>query len=138
MRKHDVLEIHRKLIDQFSGTHGVHNDAALDSAITAAENRAHYENADIAVCAATYAFHLTKAHAFIDGNKRIGAAAAEIFVEINGMFLNISNDDLFETIMNIAKGEKSREEIEGGFPSGLKRMTRTLQYSHSSVFYKKM
>lgn len=46
--------------------------------MAAAENRAHYEDADISVCAATYAYHIAQAHAFLDGNKRVAAAASEI------------------------------------------------------------
>jgi death on curing protein len=40
----------------------------------------HYE-ADVVSCAATYAYHLTQSHAFFDGNKRIGAAVTEAFLE---------------------------------------------------------
>ncbi|NKB18275.1 MAG: type II toxin-antitoxin system death-on-curing family toxin, partial [Pseudanabaena sp. CRU_2_10] len=38
--------------------------------------------------------HLTQAHAFIDGNKRVAAAIAETFLETNGAQLNLSNDEV--------------------------------------------
>jgi death-on-curing protein len=57
----------------------------LESALTAAENRAYYEQVGVEKCAATYAYHLTQAHAFVDGNKRIAAAVAEIFLELSGL-----------------------------------------------------
>jgi len=70
----EVLDLHKQAIEEFGGAHGLRDEAALGSAIMAAENRAYYENASLASCAATYAYHLTQAHAFIDGNKRIAAA----------------------------------------------------------------
>ncbi|MCB0100033.1 MAG: Fic family protein, partial [Caldilineaceae bacterium] len=65
--------MHTILIDEYGGVHGLRDDGILESALAAAENRAYYENADLASCAATYAFHLCEAHAFLDGNKRIAA-----------------------------------------------------------------
>ena len=40
--------------------------------MVAAENRPWYEGADLAACAAACAYHLTQAHAFVEGNKRLG------------------------------------------------------------------
>ncbi|MGI8735408.1 MAG: type II toxin-antitoxin system death-on-curing family toxin [Pyrinomonadaceae bacterium] len=47
-------------------------------------------------CAATYAYHLTQAHAFIDGNKRIAAAITETFLETNGVQLIMTNDEIVQ------------------------------------------
>ena len=66
----------------------------------------------MAVCAATYAYHLSQANAFLDGNKRVAAAVSEIFVELNGGYLNASNDQIVELFLAIAAGEKSRVEVE--------------------------
>jgi death on curing protein len=110
--KDEVLEIHRQLIDRFGGLHGIRDEGALDSALLAAANRAHYESADLAICAATYAFHLTRNHPFLDGNKRIGAAASEIFIRLNGFHLTATNDEIVELFMNIAAGKALREQVE--------------------------
>ena len=45
LRKYELIEIHGKLIEEFGGTHGLRDDAALESAMAAAENRAYYEEA---------------------------------------------------------------------------------------------
>ena len=66
-------------------------------------------------CAATYAFHLTRNHPFVDGNKRVGAAVAEIFVRLNGAQLSASNDEIVAWFMGIAAGTVSREETEQAF-----------------------
>ena len=58
---------HARLIEQTGGRAGIRDVGLLESALAAAENRHIYEGADLAACAATYAYHLTQAHAFIDG-----------------------------------------------------------------------
>ena len=59
LRQEEVLKIHAKVIELFGGGQGIRDEGALSSALIAVENRRHYENADLAACAATYAFHLT-------------------------------------------------------------------------------
>ena len=65
LRLEEVLKIHAKVIELFGGSPGIRDEGALSSALIAVENRQHYENADLAACAITYAFHLTQAHAFV-------------------------------------------------------------------------
>jgi death-on-curing protein len=72
--KLDVLTVHVRLIAETGGGAGLRDEGLLESALAAAENRHRYDDADLATCAATYAYHLTQAHAFIDGNKRVAAA----------------------------------------------------------------
>jgi len=62
--KLDVLTVHARLISETGG--GCHQGRRLVGVcLAAAENRHHYEAADVVGCAATYAYHLTQAHAFI-------------------------------------------------------------------------
>lgn len=53
LRKDEVFEIHRRLLDQFGGMPGIRDEGLLDSALLAAVNRQHYEAADLATLAAT-------------------------------------------------------------------------------------
>jgi death-on-curing protein len=115
LRKPEVLAIHAWLIEAFGGVHGLRGESALESALAAAENRAHYEGADLAACAATYAYHLSQAHAFLDGNKRVAAAVAEIFLELNGARLAASNEQIVRLFLALAAGELSRDEVEEFF-----------------------
>jgi len=112
LTKSDVQEIHRRAIAEFGGFEGVLSEGALISALIAAENRVWYENADLVGCAAAYAFHLTSAHAFIDGNKRVAAAATETFVLINDAHLDASDDDLYQLFIGIASGTYPRVQVE--------------------------
>ena len=63
-------------------------------------------------CAATYAYHLTQAHAFLDGNKRVAAAITEAFLETNGYDLTMSNEEIVELFLAIAASELSRDRVE--------------------------
>ena len=89
----DVMKIHMGLIDRFGGSHGLRDEGGLESVLAAAKNRFLYKNASLPICAATYAYHLTKAHAFIDGNKRIAAVVSELFLDINGARLTLSHEE---------------------------------------------
>lgn len=113
--KTSALIIQQKSIERFGGIHGLRDEGALESAMNAVENRFQYETKDIAKLAATYAFHLSQAHAFLDGNKRIAAAVAGVFLEINGFFLNASNEEITELFLDIAASKLSREDVEEKF-----------------------
>jgi len=115
LNKSAVLEIHSQLIEKYGGIHGLRDEGALESALNAAENRAYYENAPIEILAATYAFHLSQAHAFLDGNKRIAAAVAGVFLELNGAWLKVSQDEIIELFLDIAASRISREDVESKF-----------------------
>lgn len=115
LRKHEALDIHARLIGEFGGSHGLRDESALESALAAAENRDYYEGADLATCAATYAYHLSQAHAFFDGNKRIAAAVSEIFLEINGARLGATNEQIVSLFLDIAAGNRTRDQVEQFF-----------------------
>ncbi len=117
--KTSVLIIQKKLIERYGGIHGLRDEGALESAVKAAENRYNYETEGIAKLAATYAYHLSQAHAFLDGNKRIAAAVAGVFLEINGAWLNASQDEMIELFLDIAASKLSREDVEEKFAEWL-------------------
>jgi death-on-curing protein len=75
----EVLLIHSEIIKETGGSEGLRDAGALGSALKAAENRLFYETNDLAVLEATCAHHLSQAHAFIDGNKRITAVGQNYF-----------------------------------------------------------
>ena len=115
LQKQEVVDIHFQLIEIFGGSHGLRDEGGLESSLAAAENRAHYEGADLAICAATYAYHLTQAHAFIDGNKRIAAAVAEAFIELNNARLEATNEQLIDLFLDIAASRLDRDAVEAIF-----------------------
>ncbi len=113
--KSAVLEIQSQIIERYGGIPGLRDEGGLESALNAAENRAYYENASIEILAATYAFHLSQAHAFLDGNKRIAAAVAGVFLELNAAWLKATQDEIIELFLDIAASRFSREDVESKF-----------------------
>jgi death-on-curing protein len=107
-----LRHIQQRTIVEHGGTPGLRDEGVLESAAMATRNRYHYEDADEIICAATYAYHLSQAHAFLDGNKRIAAQATEIFLALNGIALQASNDEIADLFLGIAAREISRDQIE--------------------------
>lgn len=91
----------------------------LESALNAAANRYNYETEDLAKLAATFAYHLSQAHAFVDGNKRIAAVVSELFLKLNGAKINVTNDEIVELFLDIASSKLSRDDVEEKFAEWL-------------------
>lgn len=115
----EVTLIYSEIIKETGGSDGLRDAGALESALKAAENRLFYETDDLAVLSATYAYHLSQAHAFIDGNKRIAAVVAELFLELNGAKLSASNDEIIELFLDIAASRLTRKDVEEKFAAWL-------------------
>lgn len=112
LTKKEILKIHRRTLAEQGGSEGVRDENVLESALLAAENRAFYEDADTIACAAAYAFHLTQAHGFVDGNKRVAAVATEVFLLVNGFLLKETDRKLESFYLKIASSEMTRDEAE--------------------------
>jgi death on curing protein len=110
--KFDVITVHAQLIAVTGGSQGLRDEGALESALASPQNRLYYEEASLIICAATYAYHITPAHAFVDGNKRVAAAITETFLETNGAQLNLSNEEIVTLFLDIASGRMTRTEVE--------------------------
>ena len=81
----EILEIHEQQIERYGGSPGIRDGARLESAVAtpqAAFGR-EFLHTSIPAMAAAYLFHLCQNHAFIDGNKRVGADAAITFLLMN-------------------------------------------------------
>ena len=61
--------------------------------------------------ASAYLFHLVQNHAFIDGNKRVGLAAALSFLDINGVEITADQDALTDMVLSVAEGHLNKEAI---------------------------
>ena len=115
LEKQQVIDLHDEVIATVGGEPGMLNEAALESALAAPQQRAWYEQAGMAACAATYAFHVAKAHAFVDGNKRIAVVAVETFLSVNAAVLEATDDELHALVLAIADGTMSRDDADAWF-----------------------
>jgi death-on-curing protein len=66
---------------------------------------------DVHEMAAAYLFHLVKDHPFIDGNKRVGAVTALVFLELNGFVFDAPEDDFAEMVLAVARGELGKADV---------------------------
>jgi death-on-curing protein len=77
----DVLGLHAILMQRYGGAPGVRDPGALEAALFRPQT-GYYE--DIVMEAAALLESLAINHPFVDGNKRIAFAAADVFLRING------------------------------------------------------
>jgi death-on-curing protein len=97
-----VLAYHHQQIELFGGAHGVIDEGLLDSALNQPQTTWCYNPAaDFFDFAAAYAFHLSKNHAFRDGNKRVALQAALAFLRMNGFKIVVSEEKMFETMSQL-------------------------------------
>lgn len=107
-----IEELQAKSIDTYGGSHGLRDAGLLESAVLRAENHAAYDpGACVANVAAALAWGLIKNHAFIDGNKRVGAAALFLFLAANGYGLTCSEAEETEILLRAAASEITEEEF---------------------------
>jgi death-on-curing protein len=66
---------------------------------------------DMFEMAAAYLYHLVKNHPFIDGNKRVGAVAAIVFLAINGYEFDAPEEDFADMVLAVARGELDKAEV---------------------------
>jgi death-on-curing protein len=113
LTREEVIELHRLILAGSGGTPGIRDVGAIDSA--AAQPRMTFGGQElyptVAEKAAALAFSLVKNHPFVDGNKRVGHAAMETFLVVNGFELSASIDEQEAVMLRLAAGQASRDEF---------------------------
>ena len=89
----EVVAIHHYQIEEYGGESGLLNQGALESAVFRPQTG--YYN-DLSEETAALLESLVNNHPFVDGNKRVGFAAAHTFLLMNGFDLDISSKAAFE------------------------------------------
>ncbi len=101
------------LITRYGGSPGVREMALVESAVStpAASYFGELVHKDLAEMSAAYLFYLVKNHAFIDGNKRVGAAAADVFLDMNGFELRNEEPAFSELVLAVARGKADKQTV---------------------------
>ncbi|WYL96504.1 MAG: type II toxin-antitoxin system death-on-curing family toxin [Gloeotrichia echinulata IR180] len=109
----EVLELYHRLIEHSGGSAGISNIGGLESALAQPCMTFGGEELypTIIKKASALGFSLIKNHPFIDGNKRIGHAAMEVFLVLNGFEIDATVDEQEEVILQLAAGELGRDEF---------------------------
>jgi len=121
----EVVELHRRLLEAIGGAPGIRDFGALESAI--AQPKATFEGVDLYLTlvekAAALGFSLVQGHAFVDGNKRVGHAAIETFLILNGIEIDASVDDQERLILDLAAGRIGRSHLVDWLRQRVKPLT---------------
>jgi len=120
----EVLELHDRVIDETGGAEGVRDLGAVESAVFQPQmtfgGKELYPT--MQAKAAALCFSLVKNHPFVDGNKRVGHAAMETFLVLNGWELAAGTDDAEQTMLSLAAGNIQREQLVVWIASHLRRL----------------
>jgi death on curing protein len=109
----EVLELHRLVLAQTGGGTGLRDLAALEAAV--AQPRQTFGAEDLYPTlvekAVALGFSLIQNHPFVDGNKRVGHAALETFLLLNGYELQATVAEAETLVLRVAGGQCARSEL---------------------------
>jgi death-on-curing protein len=122
----DVIEIHADTIRHEGGLGGVRDHGLLTSAVMMPQQRhgGQFLHEGVPDMAAAYLFHIVMNHPFHDGSKRAGAMAAFVFLDVNGIEMTASNDELERAVLAVAAGEMSKDELTAWMREHVRKMGR--------------
>ncbi|MNV11074.1 death-on-curing protein [Acidovorax sp. 93] len=106
-----IIAIHEVQLAEHGGGTGVRDAGLLDSALGKPQQLNNYGEPppDAAALAASYGYGISRNHPFIDGNKRTGYVAAELFLRLNGWRLNADDASCVVTMLGVAAGDITEE-----------------------------
>jgi death-on-curing protein len=109
-----LLAVHEAQLSEHGGAAGTRDAGLFDSAMKRPQNLDLYGlpdggQPDVAELAACYGYGISRNHPFIDGNKRTGFVAAELFLRLNGWVLQADDADCVLTMLKVASGDITQE-----------------------------
>lgn len=118
----EVVDLHRRLLEATEGAPGIRDLGALESAL--AQPRMTLAGSDVYPTmvekAAALCFSLVGNHPFVDGNKRVGHAATETFLVLNGAEIDASLDEQERVMLDLAAGRVDRGQLAAWLRQHLK------------------
>ena len=107
-----VLAIHEAQLSEHGGAAGVRDEGLLASALARPRNlEAYGKDVDAAALAASYAFGIARNHPFFDGNIRTAFVVMELFLNLNGWYLEASDAVCISMMQTLAAGSLSEEML---------------------------
>lgn len=106
-----VIELHNETIRQHGGAEGIRDRGLIESAVAQPPMTFGGEELYPTLIdkAAAFGYSLIANHAFVDGNKRVGLAALDVFLRVNGFVVRATLEDFESTILAIAAGTMKRQ-----------------------------
>jgi death-on-curing protein len=100
-----IEAMHAEQLRLHGGAAGIRDEGMLESALARPLQKQAYGDPDLPALAAAYLFGIVKNHPFVDGNKRTGLAAADLFLYFNGLSLEAEQADLVQFVLMVAASE---------------------------------
>ena len=94
----EIVAIHKVMIERYGGAPGIRDVGAIEAACFRPQS-GYYD--DVVAEAAALMESLANDHPFIDGNKRVAFAAADVFLRLNGYRIHADSAELYERIMRL-------------------------------------
>ena len=115
LTKDNILTLYKIMVDNTGGTIGIRDTSLLESALNAPFQTFGDEELypSIIEKASRLCYGLIKNHPFIDGNKRIGVYAMLVFLELNNLNLNFSDEEIINIALKTADSTYSYDNILG-------------------------
>ena len=116
-----VIAVHARQITEHGGGASIRDKSLLRSALARPQQLYAYgdPSPDIAALAASLAYGIAKNHPFVDGNKRTAAVLCELFIMVNGMSLEASDQEMLSVFLALAGGSLNEEELANWIRSHL-------------------
>ena len=109
----DAIMIHNRIIEATGGVDGLRDRAGLEAAVSAPLQS--FGGVDLFPSKiekiARVGFGLASNHAFLDGNKRIGAMMTQLMLKWNGYQLNLKQGELADMFIAIADEKKDDQDL---------------------------
>lgn len=113
LTKEKVLLLHKLIAEETGGSVGVRDEKLLDSTLESIYQS--FDNKELYPTkqekGARLGYSLISNHAFVDGNKRIGVHIMLTFLELNGIKINCTDDELVEIALSIASGNMDYDAL---------------------------
>jgi death-on-curing protein len=109
----DAVIAHDLELDAHGGSTGIRDAGLLESALGRPKNVWAYAEStpSLAQLAAALAFGISSNHPFVDGNKRTALLVSFAFLDVNGIEVTATQEDAYLTILGLAAGEISEEQL---------------------------
>ncbi|CAA7623687.1 Death-on-curing family protein [Magnetospirillum sp. LM-5] len=110
---HLAVSWHARLVEMFGGAPGIRDLGLLEGALARPQNLVAYgEVVTTERLAALYGVGVAKAHAFLDGNKRIAFAVMAAFLKAHGRHLDATEAEATQIMFDVAAGTMDETELE--------------------------
>lgn len=123
LSRDDLLRIHEALVRRYGGMPGVRDEHALESCL--AQPQAFVFDVErfpaLVDKAAAYCFFIVRNHPFFDGNKRTGFTGALHFLHVNGVAAQFEQDESYDIILEVAKGDSGLARLKGWIAEAVAR-----------------